>query len=147
MRKLLSLILLAALLLPSICACRASPTAEELMREFIDAYGAEGIVYHSGCTEGDEGYLAPEKLGIIYQYSGRFPEDYAIFLNSRPDYGSECAFFVTRDVEERIATEQMCLERLRLLGGGFVKRSGYIVFYSTMREGERAEQIFEKIIK
>ena len=147
MRKLLSLILLAALLVPTVCACQRSPSAAELMSEFIDAYGAEGIVYRSACTEGDEGYLAPEKLGVIYQYSGRFPEDYAIFLNSRPDYGSECAFFVTRDVEERIATEQMCLERIRLLGGGFVKRSGSVVFYSTMQDGERAERIFEKIIK
>ena len=147
MKKILFVILLSASLLPSLFSCGREQTAEEMMRDFISAYGAEGVVYHSGCAEGDEGYLAPEKLAIIYQFSARFPTDYAIFLNSRAEYGSECAFFVTRDAEQRAATEEMCRERLRLLGGGLLKRSRNVVFYSTMSDGDRAEQIFNQIIK
>ena len=145
-----ALILISLTLLFALFSCHSEVIAEGLLSEFISAYGAEGIIYSSECSEGDEGYLPPETLEKIYVYSGRFPENWAIFLNSRAGYGSECGVFVADSADMRLAIEEACLERVRLLSGGensFVIRSGSVVFYSTMQDGERAERIFKKILK
>ena len=150
MKKLISLALILMLILPSLTACADEPSADEILRDFISAYGASGVIYSSECVEGDDGYLPSGKLEKIYVFSGRFPENYAIFLNLRAGYGSECGAFVCDDTDMRLSVEEMCLERIRLLSGGenaFIKRSGNIVVYSTMSDGARAEQIFDKIIK
>ncbi len=150
MKKLISLALILALSLFTLTACKAEPSADELLREFISAYGASGVIYSSECVEGDEGYLPEEMLGKIYVFSGRFPENYAIFLNSRAGYGSECGIFVCNDTEMRLSAEEMCLERIRLLSGddnAFLTRSGRVVFYSTMQDRAKAEAIFKEIIK
>ncbi len=148
--KKIALILITFILLSTLCACQSEVSADQMLREFISAYGAEGVIYSSECVEGDDGYLPEATLGKIYVYSGRFPENYAIFLNSRAGYGSECGVFVCEDAEMRLSVEEMCLERIRLLSGGensFVTRSGSVVFYSTMQDRARAEEIFKKIIK
>lgn len=150
MKRLLIFTLALVLTLSMLVSCEAEPSSDELLREFISTYGAEGVIYSSECAEGDVGYLPRETLAKIYIYSGRFPENYAIFLNSRAGYGSECGVFVCDDADMRLSVEEMCLERIRLLSGGdnaFVTRSGNIVFYSTMKERGRAEEIFKKIIK
>lgn len=148
--KKIALILIPPVLCFALCACQGEVSAEGLLSEFISAYGAEGIIYSSECVEGEDGYLTEETLSKIYLYSGRFPENWAIFLNSRAGYGSECGAFVCDSADMRLLVEEMCLERVRLLAGGensFVARSGNIVFYSTMQDGARAEQLFKKIIK
>lgn len=148
--KKIALMLIPFILLSTLCACQSEVSADQMLRDFLSAYGAEGIIYSSECVEGDEGYLPAEMLDKIYVYSGRFPENYAIFLNSHADYGSECAVFVSEDAEMRLSVEEMCLERIRLLSGGdnaFVARSGNVVFYSTMQDRAKAEEIFKKIIK
>ena len=148
--KKIALILIPFILISTLCACQSEVSAEELLSEFISAYGAEGIIYSSECVEGDEGYLPEETLSKIYLYSGRFPENWAIFLNSHATYGSECGVFVCDSADMRLSVEKTCLERVRLLSGGensFVIRSGNIVFYSTMQDGERAERLFKKILK
>ena len=150
MKKIIAAVLLIALALLPLSACRKTYDAEKILEEFIAEYGAEGVIYHSGAVEGECGYLEPEMLRKIYVIGDRFPREYAIFLNSHPGYGSECAVFVCLDAEEQLAAEEAALERIRLLSGGegaFVKRVGSIVFYSTMSEGKRAAEIFEKIIK
>lgn len=131
-------------------SCETEQSADGILREFISTYGAEGVIYSSERTEGEVGYLPKETLSKIYIYSGRFPENYAIFLNSHAGYGSECGVFVCDDADMRLSVEEMCLERIRLLSGGenaFVTRSGNTVFYSTMQNRGRAEEIFKKIIK
>ena len=150
MKRIIAAVLLFALTISTLSACRKTYDAEEILSEFIAEYGAEGVIYHSGAAEGECGYLEPEMLRKIYVIGDRFPGEYAIFLNSHSGYGSECAVFICQDAEEQLAAEEAAFERIRLLSGGegaFVKRSGSVVFYSTMSDGERATEIFEKIIK
>ena len=149
MKKLISLVTILIFFLSMLTACGSEPSADVMLREFISAYGASGVIYSSECTEGKVGYLPENMLGKIYIFSGRFPDNYAIFLNSRADYGSECGIFICEDAEMCLAVEEMCLERIRVLCGGdnaFVTRSGRIVFYSTMRDRTRSEAIFKEII-
>lgn len=145
-----ALILIPFILIFALCSCQKEVSATAILSEFISAYGAEGIIYSSESAEGDDGYLRVEVLSKIYLSGDRFPENWAIFLNSHADYGSECGVFVCDSADMRLSVEEMCLERIRLLSGGensFVIRSGNIVFYSTMQDGERAERLFKKILK
>ena len=80
-----------------------------------------------------------------------FPDNFAIFLNSHADYGSECGVFVCDGGIGISEVEEMCLERIRLLGRGgensFILREGRVVFYSTMSDGERARGIWRTLGK
>lgn len=151
MKRIFVFLIAVLLSLTSFTACkRQEISADTMLREFISSYGAEGVIYSSACAEGEDGYLTEETLNKIYVLDGRFPENYAIFLNSHTDYGSECGVFVCDDAEMRLSVEEMCLERIRLLCGqenSFVTRSDNIVFYSTMQDRAKAEQLFKKIIK
>lgn len=151
MKRIFAFLIAVLLFLTSLTACKKREIdTDAMLREFISSYGAEGVIYSSACLEGEDGYLSSETLNKIYVIDGRFPENYAIFLNSHTDYGSECGAFVCDDTEMRLAVEEMCLERIRLLCGkdnSFVARSDNIVFYSTMQDRAKAEQLFKKIIK
>ena len=132
-------------------SCGGSRPATEILSDFISAYGAEGIVYRSDAAEYDEGYAEYDLLKKIYVFYEDFPDEFAIFLNSHADYGSECGVFVCADSGEVSEVEEMCLERIRLLGRGgensFVSREGRVVFYSTMSDGERARRIWRTLEK
>ena len=150
MKKITTFILLIAICL-SLSSCGREPDAKKIINEFLGSYGAEGIVYSPLAAEGEPGYINDKFIKNLYSFSGRFPENYAIFLNNRTDFSSECAVFVCRDTEMADMVEEMCLERIRLISGGgkhaFVKRSRNLCFYSTMKDRERAEKIFSEIIR
>ncbi len=150
MKKTIAAILFIAALM-SFISCGRERDAYEMLSEFISAYGAEGVIYSPKVPEGDDGYIRDGFIEKVYVFSGRFPDNYAIFLNSRPDFSSECGFFICPDAEMLGMVEEMCLERIRLLAQGdnraFVRRSGSAVFYSTMQDRERAEKIFSEIIR
>ncbi len=150
MRKIIAFILCISLCL-CLTSCEQNPDAYALLGEFAAVYGAQGVIYSPKISEGNDGYVYEGLVEKIYVFSGRFPDNYAILLNSRPDFSSECAIFVCTDVEMLYMVEEMCLERIRILCGrdecAFVKRSGSIVFYSTMKDREKAERIFSEIIR
>ena len=150
MKKIISVIILVIFLL-SLSSCKRNRDAYEMLNEFILTYGAEGIIYSPKVPEGNDGYIRDGLIEKIYRYHGGFLENYAIFLNAHPDYSIECGIFVCCDVEMCERVEEMCLERIKLLATGdkraFVKRSGNIVFYSTMPDRDRAEKIFNEIIR
>ncbi len=150
MKKALSLILFVAMLL-SLCSCNRTDDARELLTQFVSAYGAEGIIYSTKIPEGEEGHLTGDLIEKIFVFSGKFPENFAIFLNSRADFGSECGVFVCTDVSELSVAREVCLERISLLGRGsanaFIKCCDNVVFYSTMQDRERAEGIWREIIR
>ena len=135
----------------SLMGCREERDSYALLSEFISAYGAEGIIYSPSLGEGEDGYIRDGLIEKIYVFSGRFPDNFAVFLNSRPDFGSECGVFVCLGAEQCAMVEEACLERIRLLGRGndcaFVKRQGNTVFYSTMTDKERAERLWREIIR
>ncbi len=149
MKKIISLALIVFITL-SLCACSEKRRADELLSDFVAAYGASGIIYTPWVEEGCDGYVSEGLTERIFVYEGKFPENYAVFLNSHTDYASECGVFVCRDAEEMGRVVEMCGERVRLLGRGndksFVTRSGMTVFYSTMSDRTRAEKIWRSII-
>lgn len=147
MKKLISLVLSAAILF-TLVSCSDDRTADELLSSFLESYGASGAVYSPRRAEWETGYIDSDLFHKIYELDSAAPQDFAIFLNSHTDSDSECAVFVCRDGAERMAVEEMCYERIKLLvtDNGFVARSGNTVFYSTMSDKERAERVWKDTI-
>lgn len=150
MNKILALIIAFAFVF-SLVSCSNEPDTYRLLCEFVKTYGAEGVIYYPDAAEGEDGYITKGFIEKIYLFYGSFPDNFAILLNSRTDYSSECGIFFCDDAEMLQMVEEMCLERIRLICHGddraFVKRSGKIVFYSTMPDRVRAERIFSEIIR
>lgn len=150
MRRVFCAFLLIATLF-ALVSCGESRPAFEMLSEFVSAYGAEGVIYRSDAFEGEEGFIEYDLLKKIYVFYKDFPEEFAIFLNSHADYGSECGVFVCGDAGEAAEVSEMCLERIKLLDrggdGSFVIREGSIVFYSTMSDSERARKIWKAVAK
>ena len=138
-------------MLLSLFSCTAEPSAESMLRDFLYSYGVEGIIYSPDTPEGGEGYITEELFRRIYLYDGDLPTNCAIFLNPRTDDFVECAIFVARDEDERAAISDMCIERVSILDTdgdrAFIIRSGRIIFYSTLKDKDRAEEIITKILK
>ena len=151
MKKKFSLIICICICILPLSSCSREYDAYSMLCEFVSAYGAEGTVYSPIVPEGEDGYIYEGLVERIYLFSGEFPENYAIFLNSHPDYSSECGIFVCSDAEMLSMVEEMCLERIGLLCGraenAFLKKSGNLCFYSTMQDRVRAEKIFNEIIR
>ena len=147
MKRIICLII-SLILIFSAVSCQNERGAYELLSSFVHAYRAEGIVYSSYANEGEEGYIDRELFDKIYVHSGRVPDDFSIFLASHTDSYSECGVFNCRDAQMLSEVVEMCEERVRLLDSerGFVSRSYNTVFYSTMRDKERAKRIWEGII-
>ena len=151
MKRLILLLLVITLVATSLSSCGSEPDAYDLLCEFTAAYGVEGIVYSPIIPEGNAGYIGGGLVEKLYVFSGTFPQNYAIFINSRLSGFSECGVFVCNSSDAVDMVEEMCLERIRLLAGGenhtFIKISDMTVFYSTMQERERAEKIWREIIR
>lgn len=145
--------LVVLLLFASVCilaSCRESPDAYDMMRDFARDYGISGVIYSPDVPEGEDGYTTPELISRIYLTGEVIPSDYAVILNCRADYGAECGVFVCDSEAERAAAIEMCEERLRILSRGdgtsLLIRSGKTVFYSTLTDHERAEDLWRKIV-
>ena len=147
MKKTACLIITLVLFALTLVSCAEQGNAYEMLTEFITVYGAEGVIYSPDITEGHKGYVSEGLMEKAFVFSGRFPDNYAVFLNSHTDKPSECGIFISDNAETLASVEETCLERVRLLGGGFVKRRGNTVYYSTMQDSERAERIFNEIIR
>ena len=122
-----------------------------MLSEFVSAYGAKGTIYSPEIAEGKEGYIPDGLIEKMYLFSDDFPENYAILINPYTMDFSECGVFICRDADSLSDMEEICLERIRLLSNGednaFLKINGNMLFYSTMRDRERAEKIWREIIK
>ncbi|MBQ7387053.1 MAG: hypothetical protein IJW03_02685 [Clostridia bacterium] len=132
----------------SLVSCSEERSADELMSEFLESYGAEGIVYSPRRAEGEDGYIDSALFHKIYVLETTLPRDFAIFLNSHTSSDSECGVFICDSTAQRIEIEEMCLERMTLLSSeySFISRSGNVVFYSTMTDKTRTERIWHSVI-
>ncbi len=150
MKKIILVLLVLSLAL-TLVSCSSVPSAEEMLADFIDCYGVGGIIYSPNASEGEDGYITDELFLKIYISDGKIPENYAIFLNSHADYGSECAVFVCSGELSVDAAVDMARERISLFPDrrdeAFIIQSGKVVFYSTMQDRARAEDIWRKIIR
>ncbi len=149
MKKKVSLIILSLVML-LLSSCSDEPSAELLLSDFTESYGAEGIIYSSEKSLGEEGYVPEGLTEKIYIYEGAFPKNYAIFLNSHTHKGSEAAIFICKDEKERQKVSEMCLERMKTVSDGkddrILIRCGNIIAYSTLEDAEKAEELLKKII-
>ena len=150
MKKILSIFIIFALLL-SLLSCREQRDAYAILSEFVRAYGAEGVIYSPSIPEGERGYMPDGMTEKIYVFCGNLPDNFAVFLNSRADFGAECGVFVCSDATQCDIAEEACLERIGILGRGsenaFVKRTDRVVFYSTLTDKKRAEELWREIIR
>ena len=148
MKKLLSLILLLTVTV-ALVSCGRTQSAYSMLSEFITLYGAEGVIYSPECPEGSDGYMNENMEERIFIFHGDMPKNYAVFLNTHVDAGAECGAFVCRDAAEVAEVLDMCEERMTLLGckSPLLFRSGVTVFYSTLGQQQRAEELWTKIIR
>lgn len=132
-------------------SCEKNISASDFMTDFAAAYPLEGEIYFSEAQKKDEGYISEELFRKIYRIDGEIPEEYAIYLNSRPNQGAECGIFKLRAGSKTEPITEMCLERIRLVSGreaeGVVLISDRYVFYSTLADSERAKALFYRLIK
>lgn len=148
MKKALAALLLLVFAL-TFTSCETAVSPYRLLSDFVSLYGAEGIVYSPECPEGSEGYIDSSTAHRIFIFHGDMPKSYAVFLNSHVDGGAECGVFVCRDGAELSEVTEMCEERMRLLSSDnpVLIRSGRIIFYSTLRDSDRARSLWTKILK
>ena len=142
MKKLL--ILFLCLFILSACSEPLPPV--DMLTEFVRAYGAEGVIYHSGAREGDEGYLS-ERLAVITFGNRSLPSSYAVLLNTHLDTAYECGIFLIEG--DRDAALELCATRAALLDPRgertYIAIYGRYVFYSTLADKSRAKSIADKV--
>ena len=133
----------------SLTSCGGQQSAYSLLEEFCEAYGASGIIYSPEVGEGSNGHISEGLIERVFFFTDGMTDNYAILLNTHIDSPSECGIFVCTDGGEVRACEEICVMRLKILGSknGFVRRRGRVVYYSTLSDADRAEELFNDIIK
>ena len=147
--KKIALFLILVMLI-SLVSCEREYLADELISDFVSAYRAEGVIYSYSVMEGELGYVCDGFLERIFVFYGELPRNFALLLNSHADYGAECGVFVCDGIDELEIVSEACLERMRILDKSgeysLLIRTKNTVFYSTLRDKERAGNIWRQII-
>ena len=151
MRKTAALILLFCylFLLPS-CG-EISESASSLLCVFAEAYGADGIIYSPDVAEGEAGYVDSNFFRVLFGGEADFESDYAVFLSASLEAVYEAGVFVCRDDTSLLYAEELLRDRISLLskmgyaGSPILIRRGDTVFYSTLPDARRAEDIWRDI--
>ena len=151
MTKRIASFLVIIFFVTSLFSCKKALSAEELLKDFLDVYGASGVIYSPRFSEGEDGYISDALIKKIYLYDGEFPKNYALLLNSRADRSVEAAVFVCDGEYECSRVLEMCLERLNLISDDtsevYIYRSANLIFYSTFEDGKTVEDVWVKIIR
>ena len=146
MKRILVLLLLCIFIFTS---CGESPDVTSLTEEFVSSYGASGILYSTKFKEGQDGYIDSYLEERLFGSDANGLE-YAVFLNTHLDYASECGAFLTPG-GKKDAVIEICQRRMDLLDPSgecsFIRIYGDVVFYSTMRDKDRAERFADLIFK
>ena len=142
MKKLLILFLCLFIL----SACSEPLPPKDMLSEFVRAYGAEGVIFHSEAKEGEEGYLSP-RLATLAFGNCQLPSSYAILLNTHLDTATECGIFLIEGDREEIL--ELCANRTALLDPQgdrtYIAIYGRYAFYSTLSDKSRAKSIADKV--
>lgn len=141
------------LLLPFLClfilsACQPPTPPVDLLTEFVKAYGAEGVIYHSEAEEGDEGYLSPELSALAFG-DRDLPRSYAILLNTHLDTATECGLFLIEGNKRELL--ELSAARANILDPKAERTHIAIydsyVFYSTLSDKDRVMRIADFTFK
>lgn len=151
MKRVVIIFLLLSLTLALFSCGGEDRGAAELLSDFANGYGIYGTLYSPEIEEGERGYIDADFFEALYGSAADFESDYAVFLSTSLDTASEAGVFVCRDETSRLYAEELCRARLRLLakmGYGdsavFIRRRD-TVFYSTLPDAERAEELWRDI--
>ena len=142
------LFLLPFVLMFALSSCSEPLPPRDLLSEFVKAYGAEGVIYHSEANESEEGYLSPELEGLAFG-DRHLPRSYAILLNTHLDTAAECGLFLIEGNREELI--DLCTYRTTLLDTGgertYVAIFDSYMFYSTLPDRDRAKRIADIVFK
>ena len=145
-----SLVFLVAVCLAlTLVSCNRDIRAVDMLEEFCELYGCEGVIYSPERAEGEDGYMREDLFHAIYTYHGTPPKSYAVMLNSHTQSYSECGVFICRDTAELSSVKECVIERQTLLMAGesaVISISGNILFYSTFGETDKVLSAWKKII-
>ena len=137
-------------LLFGLVSCDSERSSYSILTAFLSDYGTRGRVYSFSLPEGDDGRMTAELYYKLYPEATELPSDFAVMLNTHPDFGAECGIFICRSADERASVTELSISRLRLLDptGDYrlLVRSGNAVFYSTLRDRSLAERLIYSLI-
>lgn len=158
MKKALICILLFAYMLSfTSCGTNSEKTAEELMREFSEAYGGAGVIYSPSVPEGERGYCGGDFFYSLYEREEDGIADYAVLLLSHLDGAGECAVFLCRTANDALLAAGMCEDRRALLRSSygidttfadesFLLRKGRVTVFCALSDNEKAKKIWKKLL-
>ena len=101
--------------------------------------------------EGEAGYVDSNFFRVLFGGEADFESDYAVFLSASLEAVYEAGVFVCRDDTSLLYAEELLRDRISLLskmgyaGSPILIRRGDTVFYSTLPDARRAEDIWRDI--
>ena len=143
--------LVLILLIFTLSGCGKLYAPEELLREFISAYGVGGELFCSSAKEGEQGYIDPELYKKLYENTPDPESDFAVLLSSGLDTVFEVGIFVNYDDSSALRAYETLLRRIDFLrdmgysDSPLLLRRGRVVFYSTLPDSEKCERIFKRL--
>ena len=151
MKRLICCLLLFSLMLSLVGCGGGGRSAHAMLLEFSESYGIYGILYSPEIREGDAGYIDKDFFSSIFSSEPDFETDYAVFLSSSIESVYEAALFVAMDESSRLYAQDLCRRRILFLTEmGYGENAVLIgrkntVFYSTLPDNERAEQLWRSV--
>ena len=149
MKRIIAFVTLLSVLM-IFTSCQRDCSADKLICDFVSLYGIDGTVYSFSPSDADSSVLSSELFAKIFPDADVMPEDCSVLLNYRADYGAECGVLVCRSDTDRQPISEMCKRRMELVDpdgdSHLLIRCGRIVFYSTLRDTQRADGIITKLL-
>ena len=159
LRKKLILLLCIGALFCSMLSCGSiERSALELMREFTEDYGWEGVIYSPSVREGEAGYADEAFFESVWGEGVEYVSDFAVVFSSSLDKSGECAVFICYNDFDAARVSEMIYRRFDLiaslgivldtssLNDSFVLRRGRVVVASALPDNDRAKSVWKRII-
>ena len=143
------LVVLSILLLTS---CTERYCARDIANEFLLEYPLDAKVYFSDADEETDGYIDEETLTLIFDCNELPNIEYALILYGKVSTVREIGVFIIENGDDMMDISRVISDRIELLsslceGEGFVRKYKTVLVYGFVDDRERAERLFDKIIK
>ena len=147
MKRFLCLVLLFALAL-ALASCEGARSSLEVMREVKFIGKISGNIYFSGACEGDDEYIDPDLMGMLF-FEDTPPKNFAVILSPSVDYPYEVMLVIPDDGEDVVTLADTLRRRLVLLTDDGKARpivTAEYLAYSTAELNIDLRQTLEKIM-